>query len=257
MNYIFEEYEDTLSKLAWIDSASKSKSLEKLQDVTKLIGYPNDYTSDTIDNYYKNFKFGENYLETIINLQEFEYLTKLSALRETINRTEWIFDPLKIAAHYNSLQNSIMVTAAILQPPIFNDDGPEVLIYATVGFIIAHEITHAFDINARAWDSKGNLGILCLVETCRIYMDRARCFVEQYGQYIVSQLSKGSHIRKIDGLKTLSENIADSAGLQIAYNVYKERQKQNGGIEVRLVGFENVTSDQLFFIVQANQYFFM
>ncbi|XP_066592335.1 membrane metallo-endopeptidase-like 1 [Prorops nasuta] len=252
MNNIFQVYEDTIRNIPWIDSTSRDRSLEKVQDVAKLIGYPNSYTSDKIDDYYKNLKFGETYLETIINLQKFEYLTKLSKLREIISRTEWIVEPMKMVAHYNILQNSIIVTAALLQPRIFDADGPEVLIYATVGFIIAHEITHAFDINARAWDSKGNLGILCLVETCRIYMDRARCFVEQYGQYIVPQLSKDSHIRKIDGLKTLSENIADSTGLQIAYNVYKERQKQNGGIDVRLVGFENVTSDQLFFIVQAN-----
>ncbi|XP_066592361.1 membrane metallo-endopeptidase-like 1 isoform X2 [Prorops nasuta] len=252
MNYIFKVYEDALKNIAWLDPKSRENSVEKLRDVKKFVGYPNSYTSDAIDDYYKNLKFGANYLETIINLQEFEYLTKLSKLRETINRSEWIFEPLKIAAHYNSLTNSITVTAALLQFPVFDPDGPEVLNYAMIGYTIAHEVAHAFDLNARTLGEKRKLGMLCSMETCKNYAEKAKCFIQQYGQYFIPQLAKDSNIPKVDGLKTLGENIADSTGLQIAYYVFKEYQKQNGGIDVRLVGFENITSDQLFFMIHAN-----
>ncbi|XP_066596227.1 neprilysin-1-like isoform X3 [Prorops nasuta] len=54
-----------------------------------------------------------------------------------------------------------------------------------------------------------------------------------------------------DGEKTLAENIADLIDLQKAYDAYKGNQSKNGGKDVRLPGFENTTSDELFFMRHA------
>lgn len=55
----------------------------------------------------------------------------------------------------------------------------------------------------------------------------------------------------MDGDLTLGENIADNGGLReafVAYQIYKEMFGQ----EKNLPGFENYTSDQLFFMSFGN-----
>lgn len=56
---------------------------------------------------------------------------------------------------------------------------------------------------------------------------------------------------QVNGELTLGENIADNGGLREAYYAYKI-YVNNFGYEPKLPGFENYTSEQLFFISFGN-----
>ena len=51
---------------------------------------------------------------------------------------------------------------------------------------------------------------------------------------------------KVDGNRTLGENICDSGGLAHSWTAYKNSKRRNG-LDMRLPGV-NYTDDQLFFI---------
>ncbi|XP_066596339.1 neprilysin-11-like isoform X2 [Prorops nasuta] len=251
IDHIFKIYEESLIKIDWMDSNSINVTVEKVQNIKTLVGYPDDYNSSTIDEYYKNFKLGSNYLESMINLEKFKYLVELSQLPTDISRTQWNVEPTMTDACYKAGANAMTVPAAFLQFPVFHPDLPEVLLYAFFGFTIAHEISHAFDRLGVKCDKEGNVVDIWPPHIYEIYLEKAKCFIDQFNNILVPELCSSTKSVYTNGRLTLSENIADSIALQRAYDAYKDYQRKNGGIDVRLLGFKDISSDKLFFIYYA------
>jgi predicted metalloendopeptidase len=75
------------------------------------------------------------------------------------------------------------------------------------------------------------------------FANRAQCFVDQYGSQIDSKTGE-----RVDGQKTLDENIADNAGVRAAYRTFiRTLDKEN---EPSVSGFE--TPQQAFFIAYGS-----
>lgn len=55
--------------------------------------------------------------------------------------------------------------------------------YGSIGFVIGHEITHGFDDQGKQFDSEGNLFDWWKEDTKTAYLEKARCIIEQYGNY--------------------------------------------------------------------------
>lgn len=55
--------------------------------------------------------------------------------------------------------------------------------YGAIGYVIGHEITHGFDDQGRQFDSDGNLVDWWQENTKKAYLEKARCIIEQYGNY--------------------------------------------------------------------------
>ena len=57
----------------------------------------------------------------------------------------------------------------------------------------------------------------------------------------------------LNGQLSLGENIADNGGVKTAFNAYKAWKSNTTGIsEPALPGFQNFTSQQMFFLAYAN-----
>merc|ERR1712032_30506 len=54
-----------------------------------------------------------------------------------------------------------------------------------IGFVVGHEITHGFDDQGSQKDGEGNLVDWWEPETKTRYLEKARCIIEQYGNYTV------------------------------------------------------------------------
>ncbi|KIH55824.1 hypothetical protein ANCDUO_14008, partial [Ancylostoma duodenale] len=74
-----------------------------------------------------------------------------------------------------------------------------------------------------------------------------RCFVRQYGSVKVAEA--GIHL---NGQLSLGENIADNGGVKTAFNAYKAWRANTSEEEPALPGFQNFTSEQMFFLAYAN-----
>lgn len=101
-----------------------------------------------------------------------------------------------------------------------------------------------FDDQGRQFDSDGNLVDWWEEDTKVAYLDKARCIIEQYGNFTEPNVDL-----KLNGINTQGENIADNGGIKEAYLAYKKFVAQNGN-ESKLPGL-NYTADQLFWISAA------
>uniref|UniRef100_A0A0N5BEM7 Peptidase_M13 domain-containing protein n=1 Tax=Strongyloides papillosus TaxID=174720 RepID=A0A0N5BEM7_STREA len=142
-------------------------------------------------------------------------------------------------AFYDAIGNFFSISSDALNEPSFSRDFPNSLNYGHLGYIVAHEILHAFE-------SDNYKSILEGGNKSKFNVTKIDCFVKQYGTQKESLTSKN-----INGLLTLGEIFADNGGLKIAHRAYMKYLQNNGGNDLVVPGFESLTNEQLFFISAA------
>ncbi len=198
-----------LNNLDWMSSQTKAKAREKLATFGIKIGYPDkwrDYSqlSVTVGDAYGN----------ALNADRFEYQRNLAKLGGPVDHTEWDMTPMTINAYYDPTKNEIVFPAAVLQPPFFDPNADAAVNYGGIGAIIGHEISHGFDDQGRLFDGQGKLSDWWTAADAAKYKQRTTALVAQYSAY---EVLPGL---RLNGELTLGENIADNAGVVIAYDAY-------------------------------------
>ncbi|XP_062561587.1 neprilysin-2 isoform X3 [Armigeres subalbatus] len=240
---------DILKKVDWMDEITRKSALDKVDSMVTHIGYPDELMDDNkIADYYKDLKFKpeDNYLNTILYMNQFGTTKAFKKLRQAVNKTDWITHsrPAVVNAFYSSIENSIQFPAGILQGQFFSYDRPKYMNYGAIGFVIGHEITHGFDDQGRQFDKNGNLVDWWQSDTKKAYLEKARCIIEQYGNYTEPNVKLN-----LNGINTQGENIADNGGIKEAYYAYKKWTEKHGP-ESRLPGLD-LTPEQMFWLSAA------
>ena len=174
------------------------------------IGYPKkwrDYTALTI--------VKDDLVGNVRRAALFAYQYQIGKLGKPVDRDEWAMTPQTVNAYYNPERNEVVLPAAILQPPFFNPKADEAVNYGGIGAMIGHEISHAFDDQGAQFDGDGNLRQWFAADDLEKFRTKTAAFVNQYETY--SPLPGYN----VNGKLTLGENIADNAGLAIAFKAYK------------------------------------
>jgi putative endopeptidase len=109
-------------------------------------------------------------------------------------------------------QNAINFPAAILQPPFFDPLASTAANFGAIGSIIGHEISHTFDTEGNAFDSKGRVRNWWTPTDTAHFKAAAALLVAEYNAY------KPFPDLSVSGEQTLAENIADVAGVAAAYD---------------------------------------
>lgn len=225
-------YEQRIGKAEWMTDSTKKKALEKLQAITRKIGYPNKW-----DTYEGIIIEPDTYLANLVNTRQYAYNKMIDKLGKPVDKDIWVMTPPTVNAYYSPVRNEIVFPAGILQPPFFSKDADDAINYGAIGVVIGHEVTHGFDDKGRQFDAFGNLNEWWTEEDAERFNEQAARIVEQFNNYTVLD---GLHI---NGELTQGENIADLGGLVIAYNAFKMTPQ---GQSTELI--DGLTPDQRFFL---------
>jgi putative endopeptidase len=224
-------YRGSIETLDWMSADTKKAAQEKLSKLTMKIGYPDKWRDYSKLSFVKDDLYGN-----VGRAMRFEYRRNIDKLGVPIDRTEWLMAPQTVNAYYNAELNEIVFPAAILQPPFFNAKADDAVNYASIGSVIGHEISHGFDDRGSQYDADGMLRDWFTQEDHDRFKAKTEALVAQYNAY---EPVPGFHV---NGALTLGENIADNAGLAIAYKAYKISL---GGRAAPLI--DGLTADQRFF----------
>jgi putative endopeptidase len=198
-----------LDKLQWMAPETKIKAHEKLAAFTPKIGYPSVWRD------YSTLQIRRNDLVgNVAASNAFEYQRNLNKLDKPIDRTEWGMTPMTINAYANPVMNEIVFPAAILQAPFFDAKADPAINYGGIGVVIGHELSHHFDDQGRKYDKTGKLTEWWTKDDVARFTALTDKLVKQYDAY---EPIPGQHIQ---GGLTLGENMADLAGLAVAYDAY-------------------------------------
>jgi putative endopeptidase len=224
-----------LANLTWMTPETKVKARAKLAAFTPMIGYPETWRS------YEGLKVTPG--DAYANLKAagaFDYERALARIDRPVDRREWWMMPITANAYASFANNQIVFPAGYLQPPHFDPHADPAVNYGAIGYVIGHEISHHFDDQGSKFDPQGRLNRWWTDADLARFNERKARLVAQYDAY---EALPGLNVR---GAQTLGENIADNAGLAIAYDAY---QLSLGGKPAPVLnGF---TGDQRFFMGRA------
>ncbi|KAL1428591.1 hypothetical protein MTO96_002953 [Rhipicephalus appendiculatus] len=238
VNELKDAFSASIRRTKWMDRSTKTHALKKLDNMVKLVGYSDDLLNDTyLNDMFKEVidaKRGEPFILSYISFRKQWSKINLMTLHKKYKRDEWSSGPAVVNAYYYPQVNGIMFEFGV--PMYINLGG--------IGAIIGHEVTHAFDDTGSQFDSDGNMLNWWTNKTRAKFLRKMTCFKEQYGNITDERLKV-----KLNGKKTVGENIADNGGIHQAYHAYRAWARKH---KVKsLPGLQNFTADQLFFISVA------
>jgi predicted metalloendopeptidase len=139
---------DRIKKLEWLDESTREHAIEKVLKIKYSIGY-SDYVMN-VENIYNNYKllfltkndilslliritnsknkkiydlfYNENYIESQISNYFFDLFSKTYIVN----------------AFYDSMENSMIFPAAILQSPKYDVNQPDYINYGNIGSVMGH-----------------------------------------------------------------------------------------------------------------------
>ena len=222
-----------LQRLDWMGEATKAQAVAKLDAMRVKIGYPDawrDYTALEVGR--------TSYLQNVLAARSFEFRRGLAKVGRPVDHDEWSITPSTNNAYYEPNRNELVFPAGILQPPFFDPQADDPVNYGNIGSTIGHELIHGFDNVGRQYDAQGNLRDWWAPEDAQAFNQRAALVVRQFDAF---EPIPGVHI---NGRLTLGENLADLAGLTIAYDALTHARQGKPAAD-RPDGF---TPEQRFFL---------
>ncbi|KXS10441.1 zincin [Gonapodya prolifera JEL478] len=235
-------------ELTWVDEATRNVALDKLDSIQSKIGYPDFLLDPTaLRKRYEglDLRSTAGYFSNFLALTRWHFsFNQLQRILKPIDRTDWGDDtPQEVNAAYEFLNNDILFPAGILQSPFYRAGLPAYINYGAIGMVVGHEIIHAFDVTGGQFNKNGGLEDWWSNSTRQEFDTRKQCFVNQFGNFSVT--GPTGEIVYTNGQLTLGENLADSGGLNRAFQSWKADSTADNSA---LPGLEAYTPEQLFFM---------
>ena len=199
---ILDEYEVIIRKQEWMSEATREKAIKKLETMQIKIGYPDVWPAALDMMQVTPISEGGSLLSNWLVSMQVMMEDSLNRLGTKVDKTDWDVTPQTINALYSPSNNEIIFPAAILQAPFYDSENSVGANLGGIGFVIAHEISHAFDSSGALYDENGNYDVWWTEEELAEYDRMSQSIVDYYSNYEIMGM-------KVNGEQTLMENIAD------------------------------------------------
>ena len=202
-------FQHRIDALAWMAPSTKAEAKAKLATLRVGIGYPDKWPS-----YAALTPVASQAYENADRVTRFRYAQSTADLRKPVDHDMWVMTPQTVNAVNMPAMNALNFPAAILQPPFFDATRADAMNYGGIGAVIGHEISHSFDNGGATFDSRGRMRNWWTPADFAHFKASTQALVRQYDAYHpLPDLA-------INGQQTLSENIADLAGITAAYDAF-------------------------------------
>ena len=209
---IIDYYKKDINSLDWMSKETKEKALIKLNNIKVNIGLNNhDIYSDKYD-----LKESNSLFDNFKIITEYMYNVSLSYLDDSNKKTR-LLNTYTVNAFYNPQDNSINFPCAAIK---FKNSDDYFDNLGSIGMVIAHEITHAFDNNGRKFNENGEYFDWWTKKDSDSFDKLSERIIDYYSDYSVLGIP-------VDGRKTLGENIADLGALKCISSLAETHKAKN------------------------------
>lgn len=196
-----------VSTSEWLDEGTRTEAAAKLQALRIEIGAPAldlDYTVQPMG----RTSFGSNMLIAA----SWQHRQQMRRIGQANAARRWDVLPQEPALAYDLAQNRLIVSAAVLQPPVLDMTREGAAHYGSFGALVGHELGRSIDIRGRMVDASGQVRDWWQDGDVAAWTDRANRLAAQYHGYAWPHATA----LMVDGTRTRDENAADLAGVELA-----------------------------------------
>jgi putative endopeptidase len=206
VDHLLAAFRIRIEQNPWMGEETKAQALAKLDLISVKVGYPDEWES------YDDVAVGDSLFETVANATAFANGQDLAMIGEPVDRDAWELPAFEVNAYYSATANEIVFPAGILQPPLYDPNADLASNYGAIGAVIGHEITHGFDLSGSQFDGYGNL--------FDWWTDADTVAFEDLNDQVADHYSDIEALPglMVDGDLTVTENVADMGGVQVAYD---------------------------------------
>lgn len=215
---ILEEYETIIRRQDWMSQETKEKAIRKLETMSVKIGYPEEWPKAKDMMQVTPVSEGGSLLSNLLTSMHVAIEYDRGLLGTPVDRSVWDVAPQTVNAYYDPANNEIIFPAAILQAPIYDHDNTYGANMGGIGYVIAHEVSHAFDSGGALYDEYGNYNVWWTEEEMEEYKRLSQSIVDYYNGYEMMGV-------KVNGDLTLAENIADLGAMTCIAQIIGEDEE--------------------------------
>jgi putative endopeptidase len=206
---LIKAFSRRIEHLEWMAPATRAQAQAKLAALKVGVGYPDHWIDYSALRVVRGDAYGNAERSELFDLAR-----NLAKLGKPVDRSEWVMTPQTVNAVNLPAMNAMNFPAGILQPPLFNPRQAAALNFGSIGAVIGHEISHSFDDQGALFDAQGRFRNWWTDADMAHFREAGKRLAAQYDAY------RPFPDLAINGQLTLSENIADVAGLAVSYDAY-------------------------------------
>lgn len=204
-------FKTRINRLGWMSEPTKQEAIKKLENLTVLIGYPDEWDMNNAD--IQSVAQGGSYFANAAASEAEKWRKMANSLTQPVNPRRFPMAAYTVNAAASRNTNTLIFPAGILQAPFFDQNASFEANLGAIGSTIAHEITHMFDDGGAQYDATGTVrnwwadsDFAHFQELC----EKVEMFYDGY------EAAAGI---PAEGRMTLSENIADIGGIACGLEV--------------------------------------
>lgn len=200
---------------SWMSDTAKAEAKAKVAALKIEVGAPDRDLDFTVQPTGRG-SFGSNMLiaSTWHHREEMRRIGRKNASRR------WNVLPQEPAIAYDVAHNRLIVSAAVLQPPVLDMTQPSAAHYGSLGALVGHELSRAVDIKGRVVDGAGAVRTWWTPQDDAAWTALVNRLAGQYNAYDYP----GAPGLKVNGVLTRDENAADVGGVELAWQAFRKAQ---------------------------------
>lgn len=218
-------YRERINALDWMSKATKKKAVAKLEAMTFKNIWPDYWFTDEEAKYLPSYQIaspagGGSLYANLASIERAWTDKNIAMQGQPVDKREWGESPLEVNAFYDPNGNCVYIMAGLMAGVFYSQDASLETILGSLGMIIGHEMTHAFDANGAKYDMNGNAVDWWTAADYAAFTDRCRAMEEMFDRFEVAPGIPAN------GKITLGENIADLGGVTTSLEVTERMVKE-------------------------------
>ncbi|XP_049511254.1 neprilysin-1 [Dermacentor silvarum] len=237
-NTLQEATRRNFATLKWMDQSTAQGAMGHVSNLISIIPIPAHLnSSQALDAFYDYLVAdqSQSFFQWFINTQKQRSDKYKRLLHEnqsvTVYREDIQLSSISVNAMYLPLNHLMIILAPIMSTPFVPAGVPPAVTYGSMGKILGHELSHAFDPRFSTQSRTGDPVSWWSQPSYANFLERVQCLRDQLANFTGSTVHSEN---------ALSEAFADTAGTEKARLAYASLPKQQG-----ILGYSH---EQLFFI---------